>query len=61
MLAKFYNDWVKIVDFLVKAYFWVSSDLGATPGKAGAFVSAEGCKYQSVHLCISKKSPKEFS
>ena len=32
ILTKFRNDWVKIVDFLVKAYFWVCSDLGATPG-----------------------------
>ena len=23
-MAKFCNDWVKIVDFLIKAYFWES-------------------------------------
>ena len=25
-LMKFRNDWVKIVDFLIKAYFWLSPD-----------------------------------
>ena len=30
ILAKFRNDWVKIVDFLVKAYFW-ASDKFASP------------------------------
>ena len=25
-LTKFRNDWVKIVDFLIKAYFWLSPD-----------------------------------
>ena len=29
MLTKFRNDWVKIEDFLLKAYFWISPD---TPG-----------------------------
>ena len=29
ILAKFRNDWVRIVDFLIKAYFWLSPD---TPG-----------------------------
>ena len=33
MLAKFHNDLEKIVDFIVKAYFWGSADLSATPGK----------------------------
>ena len=31
-MAKFHCDCVKIVDFVVKAYFWNCSDLGATPG-----------------------------
>ena len=25
-LTKFRKDWVKIVDFLIKAYFWLSPD-----------------------------------
>ena len=30
ILAKFRNYWVKIVDFLIKAYFWVSPDSPGT-------------------------------
>ena len=26
ILAKFRNDWIKIADFLIKAYFWLSPD-----------------------------------
>ena len=29
-LAKFGNDWVKIVDFSIKSYFWVSPDSPGT-------------------------------
>ena len=35
ILSKFRNDKVKIVDFLIKAYFWVSPDspINTTKGK----------------------------
>ena len=34
LLTKFHNDCVKIVDFLIKAYFWVSVNFGATYGNS---------------------------
>ena len=40
IFAKFHNDWVKIVDFLVKAYFWGSADLSATPGTSPVVIGA---------------------
>ena len=30
ILTKICNDWVKIVDFLIKVYFWVSPDSPGT-------------------------------
>ena len=44
-LAKFCNNWVKFVDFLIKAYFWVSPETPGTHCKLVGKSRAEVCKF----------------
>ena len=60
-LAKFHNDWVKIVDFLGKAYFWASRDLGATLGSRynkllNSHVFGEYTSFKSINIQYILKS-----
>ena len=51
ILAKFHNDWVKIADFLIKAYVLWKSELGCPVGDLLIFAN----KVRTVCLTFFKK------
>ena len=58
ILTKFHNDLVKILDFLIIAYFWASCNLGlgATPSRSSKHIQKNGVWSLINHIKILHKT-----